>query len=146
MGDRSAVPSFSANPYSRSGIGARWRRSSLLAAGILIASLAPALGQQPICKPQLLLQDVRLSPVHALQRTWSARVSVDAAGCAAHKGRFAIDFVRAKENAPDVTFSEGFTWTAGGLNVSAAFWEDEAPLTAFIAHVTPCSCREQAAR
>lgn len=73
-------------------------------------------------------------------------MSVDAAGCAAREGRFAIDFVRSKENAPDVTFSEGFTWTAGGLNVSAAFWEDEAPLAAFIAHVSPCSCREQAAR
>ena len=146
MGDRSAVPSFSANPHSRPGARARRRRSGLLAAGILIAGMMPAVGQQPLCRPQLVLKEARLSPVHGLQRWWSVTVSVDAAPCAAREGRFAIDFVRAKENTPDVTFSEGFTWVAGGLNVSAAFWEDEAPLTAFIAHVTPCSCREQAAR
>ena len=146
MGDGSATPSFSANPYSRSGIGARRRRSGLLAAGILLAGMAPAVGQQPLCRPQLVLKDAQLSPTHGQQRWWSARVNVDAAGCAAREGRFAIDFVRMKENAPDVTFSEGFTWMAGGLNISAVFWEDEAPLTALIAHVTPCSCREQAAR
>ena len=145
MGDRNAVP-FSANPYLRSGIGARRRQSGLLAAGILLAAMPPAVGQQPLCRPQLVLDVARLSPVHGLQRWWSATVSVDAAPCAVRKGRFAIDFIRTKENAPDLTFSEGFTWTAGGLNVSAAFWEEEAPLTAVIAHVTPCSCREQAAR
>jgi hypothetical protein len=72
---------------------------------------------------------------------WSARVAVDASRCAAMSGRFDIEFTRLKETAPDLTFSEKFTWSPGQVDVSTMFWEDEGALDYAIAYVAPCECR-----
>ena len=116
------------------------RRSILLAASIVLLGATQTVGQ-PVCKPQLSVQAVRFSDPRDLQRTWTAVLDVDASRCAAKSGRFDIKFIRMKEIAPDLEFSEHFTWKPGALEVSVDFWQDEAVLRYSI-DVEPCGCRE----
>jgi hypothetical protein len=126
-----------------------YRRSFLLAASILVLGCSPSLGMQ-ICKPQLTLTNSSLSEVRRQHRTWTAALIVDASRCVAASGRFEIHFVRDKENAPELEFSEPFTWRTGELRiaqtqVSLEMWMDEAVLDYAIGYVAPCACREQVA-
>jgi hypothetical protein len=119
--------------------------STLLAASIVLAGASPSLGGS-ICRPQLSFKEARLSEAPNRQRTWRAVLGVDASACTASFGRFDISFVREKENAPDLEFSEQFTWQtaqsrAGQIEVAIDLWMDEAVLEYSIGYVAPCGCR-----
>ena len=120
--------------------------SALLAASIVFSSGSPSLGRQ-ICKPQLSFQEVRFSEAQNRHRTWTAVLDVDSSVCGAAFGRFDINFVREKENAPELEFNEQFTWQTGQLRtgqieVAIDFWIDEAVLEYSVGYVAPCACRD----
>jgi hypothetical protein len=56
-------------------------------------------------------------------------------------GRFYINFVRIKEMAPDVLFSEQFTWRPGPIEVALDFWADEAVHDHWIGYIGACAGR-----
>ena len=93
----------------------------------------------PLCRPTLAVRDASLSDVELDQRTWTARVAVDARRCATASGRFDIRFVRRKENAPDESFREQFSWAPGEVAVSTLFAADEA-VGAYWIEPLPCPC------
>ncbi|HEY1361436.1 MAG TPA: hypothetical protein VGF60_04270, partial [Xanthobacteraceae bacterium] len=79
-----------------------------LAGVACLTSATQALGQQ-VCKPGLAFKAVHFSEMQppTLKRTWTAVVSVDAAGCAANSsGQFEIVFSRLKEIGPEIEFRE----------------------------------------
>src|ERR1041384_3098440 len=86
---RAAIPSL-----------ARLRSPAALLAGIVVA-FAPPSGAAPLCTPDLAITSTQLSDMRAAQRTWTARIAVDASQCATASGRFFIRFVRLKEIGPD---------------------------------------------
>lgn len=112
---------------------------ALLAGLIAICGATQALGQSA-CKPVLTVKEARFSEVRRLQRTWTARLDVDASRCATRSGRFDIHFIRLKETAPDLPFTERFTWGPGEIEVSVNFWADEAVLAYSIGDIAPCPC------
>jgi hypothetical protein len=117
-------------------------RSMLVGVIVFAASHAAA---APLCRPELTIKEVAFSPIHDLHRTWSARIAVDASRCATVSGRFAVDFVRFKETAPDMRFTEQFGWTPGVIEVASDFSADEAVADYTITAAT-CPCREAGTR
>ena len=115
--------------------------SILLAAGVVVLSATQTVAEQ-MCKPGLSVTDVRFSDAMNQHRKWSAALNVDASRCAVVSGGFEINFVRIKEMAPDLPFTERFTWTAGKAEVGLDFWWDEAVLEYSIGTVEPCTCRD----
>lgn len=113
--------------------------SFLLAGSFILAGPAHA-GMEPTCKPSLVVQKVALSEVERMHRTWTAHILVDATRCATASGPFTIVFIRLKDNAPDLQFSEPFTWAPGAVEVSTDVAADEAMLRYSIS-VAPCPCR-----
>ena len=119
--------------------------SALVAANIIPLGATPSPGG-PICKPLLSVKEVRLSELRNLQRTWTAALAVDASRCAVDTGPFQISFVREKENAPELEFTEQFTWQTGELaiariEVSIDIWIDEA-VHDYAVYAHPCPCRD----
>jgi hypothetical protein len=113
---------------------------ALLAGSAVLLGLMPAAGQ-PLCRPAVSFAEVGFSEIRNQHRTWTAALSVDASRCTTTSGRFEIGFDRLKEDAPDMKFVERFTWTPGRVEVSVAFWADEAVLDYSINYVEPCTCR-----
>ena len=118
----------------------------LLAASIICFSGNPSLGNQ-ICKPHLTFKSIKLTDVQNLERKWTAVLDVDTSRCATDFGRFEIRFLREKENAPELEFTEQFTWQTGQLKTgeieaSVEFWIDEAVHHYAVDYVAPCACRE----
>jgi hypothetical protein len=108
---------------------------------VIVATLAAGPGYgAPACKPGLAVTDIMFSQVHRLQRIWSARIAVDASRCATDYGAFDIAFVRLKETAPDMRFTERFDWTPGVIVVATDFAADEAVLDYSI-EAAACPCR-----
>ena len=112
----------------------------------VVAGFAPPSGAAPLCTPDLAIASTQLSEMHAAQRTWTARIAVDASQCATTSGRFFIRFIRLKEIGPDLPFSEPFTWRPGAIEVSTEFAADEAVLDVSIGYVRPCACRAVGSR
>jgi hypothetical protein len=56
---------------------------------------------------------------------------------------FRHQLIRLKEMAPDLPFTEQFTWSPGQIEVSVNFWADEAVLAYSIGAVAPCPCRDR---
>ena len=117
-----------------------FRAIPALAALITLAAPTPLAAQA--CKPAFAIKETRFSPAQNQQRTWTAVLSLDASHCAMTSGRFDITFIRMKENAPDLPFTETFTWHPGRIEVSLDFWWDEAVLDQWIGGVTACACTE----
>lgn len=115
-------------------------------AGIVAGLAATQSLAAPLCTPDLAITGTHLSEMRAMQRTWTARIAVDASQCAATSGRFFVRFVRLKEVGPDLPFSEAFTWRPGAIEVSTVFAADEAVLDYSIGYVRPCACREIGSR
>ena len=111
----------------------------LLAGSIILGGTAHA-SMEPTCKPSLVVQKATLSEVERMHRTWTAHILVDATRCATASGPFTIAFIRLRENAPDLQFTEPFTWAPGAVEVSTDVAADEAVLRYSIA-VAPCPCR-----
>jgi len=116
------------------------RISSLLATAFVLCGAAQATGEPP-CRPTLIVKGVTFSAAHQWRRTWAARIAADASRCATTSGHFDIDFTRLREDAPDLRFSERFTWTAGEFDATAVFAADEAVLD-YSVRVAPCACRK----
>ncbi len=114
-------------------------RSISLAASIALLGVTPSFGEQS-CKPHLWVEDARLSDAQDLRRTWTATLRADTSRCAAPSGDVHIRFTRLKENAPDLTFSQPFTWTRERTDISLEFWADEAVLDYSIGTIVPCQC------
>jgi hypothetical protein len=113
---------------------------SLLAAALIVCGVNNAAGA-PACKPVLAVKGVTFSDIHQGRRTWTAHIAVDASRCAIRSGRFDIDFVRLKEDAPDMRFSEPFKWAPGRIDATTVFAADEAVLEYSIRPAS-CPCRE----
>jgi hypothetical protein len=113
-----------------------------LLAGLLIAGgVTQAVGESA-CRPDIAIKDVRFSEVRFSTRLWSAHLNVDASRCAARSGRFELKFIRLKDNAPDLSFSEWFPWSSGETEISLPFWEDEAVGDYSVGAIAPCACRD----
>ena len=110
---------------------------------LLGAGLTPAVAA-PLCKPALAFKEIRFSPTQpeTMERIWSATLSVDASRCATTSGRFEILFARLKENAPEIDFTERFTWKPESVEVSVNFWADEAVEGYWLHNIAACPCRE----
>ncbi len=120
--------------------------STLLAAAAVILTCGHGTAEQ-ICQPRLNVSNARLSSPEGLQRTWTAKVNIDALRCATTRGRFEIIFQREKENGPDLEFIEQFEWQTGSLqtghiDVSVDFWIDEAVQSYAIGATARCPCRQ----
>jgi hypothetical protein len=96
---------------------------------------------QNICRPAIIVEDAQFGPVQDRQRVWKGVLSIDAGQCASSSGAFELGFIREKENAPDLQFLEQLTWTAGKMQVSVNFWEDEFVSKYWIHKIAPCACR-----
>jgi hypothetical protein len=117
--------------------------SRILIIALLGAGLAPAIAA-PLCKPVLAFKDARFSPMQpeTMERVWLATLSVNASRCATTAGRFEIFFSRLKENAPEIDFTEAFTWKPESVEVSVNFWADEAVEDYRLHNIAACPCRE----
>jgi hypothetical protein len=116
--------------------------SALLAGTTGLVSVTQAVGDQ-LCRPSLAFKEVRFSGMlpPTRERKWTAVVSVDASRCATNStGSFEIIFARAKENAPDIEFSEKFMWSPPSISVAVDFWADEAAESYWITNVSTCPC------
>jgi hypothetical protein len=117
------------------------RRFAMLLITLAFTGVAQA---SPTCMPSLTFKEVRFSPMRppTLERTWTARLSVDASRCATSSGPFAILFSRLKENGLELDFEERFTWTPGLIEVAVDFSADEAVEHYWLNPVPSCACRE----
>ena len=113
---------------------------SFLAAALIVCGGSGAAGA-PECKPVLIVKGTTFSDMHQGRRTWVAHIAVEASRCAVTSGRFDIDFIRLKEDAPDLGFSESYTWTPGQIDSTTIFAADEAVLEYSIKPAS-CPCRE----
>jgi hypothetical protein len=116
--------------------------SPLLLAGVLAVAGAARSESQPLCRPVLSLERSAHFDMRDQQRRWTGIVGVDAARCVASEGAFAIEFIRHKENAPVVAFTEHFTWRPGRTEVTVELWRDEWIDANRIVDVAACGCRE----
>ena len=107
---------------------------------ITFGAMQAAAGE--LCKPVLSFRDVRISEPRNLQRTWSGVLVADVSLCSTTSGPFEIEFTRLKETAPDLRFSERFTWASGRSEVSIDMWWDEWFEDYRIAHIAACPCRD----
>jgi hypothetical protein len=113
----------------------------LLVGTLALIGTTPSIGA-PLCKPDLAVKQYQFSQPRAAQRVWTARIAVDASRCATASGPFNVDFVRLKENAPDLRFTQQFKWKPGQVEASTDFALDEFVLDFSIGDVAACPCRE----
>jgi hypothetical protein len=99
---------------------------------------------QVVCKPILSIKTVRevraFTPT--LQWKWNATLNADTNHCATRSGNFEVDFVRVKENSPDLQFTQQFRWNQGHFDILMELTWDEAILDFRIGFIAPCVCRE----
>ena len=91
------------------------RLAILLADSILLGGAAQSAQH---CQPAFEFQEVRFSRVKDNQRTWTATLSVDSSVCSTRSGPVHIGFLRHKENAMDMFFTERFTWKPQQMEIS----------------------------
>ena len=107
--------------------------------------LAPSSSlSQVACKHFLSTKAVREVRAYTptLQWKWNATLNADNNHCATRSGNFEVDFVRIKENAPDLQFTQKFRWNQGQFDISMELTSDEAILDFRIGFIAPCVCRE----
>ena len=95
------------------------------------------------CKPILATRvtwDTRVSPMQPY--LWKAAMFADVRHCATHAGTFEVDFVRIKEYAPELQFTEQYRWTEGEFEIALELSGDEAVVDHRIGFVAPCVCRD----
>ena len=115
-------------------------RAALSAVALLLLMAPRVVAGEALCRPSLVVQAVTFSEIHAWRRTWTARLAVDAASCATTSGPFRIAFVRLKEDAPDLRFTETFAWMPGQVEATTIFAADEAVLS-YTIEAPSCPCR-----
>ena len=115
----------------------------LLTSSILLLGVTNS-SSQIACKPLLTIKnvrEVRPSASPAVPWTWRATIIADISHCATQSGRFEVDFVRIKENSPDIQFTERFHWKPLQFDVSMELTSDESILEQRIGFIAPCVCR-----
>ena len=96
-----------------------------------------------VCRPVLAITDVKFSEwrLPAMQRKWTAVVSVDASSCAAGStGFFEVGFLRLVESGMDEEFSERFAWSQPSVDIAVDFWANESVGHYWIHSVSTCPC------
>jgi hypothetical protein len=116
--------------------------SILLAASLILFSVTQAAAAGQLCKPVLSLRDVRTSEPREMQRTWTGVLVADASQCSTKSGPFDMLFTRLKEVAPDLQFTERFTWVSGQSELLLDVWWDEWVEDYRILSIAPCPCRD----
>jgi hypothetical protein len=141
-GNMHATSFRSVPPLRRFEQGRRLVRMALLA-GLFAATGAGDALSAIACKPLLSIRKVREIRAPAVPQpwTWTATVTADTSYCATTSGNFEIDFIRIKEYAPDVQFTEPYKWSSGRFQVNVELAADEAILKYRIGFVAPCVCR-----
>jgi hypothetical protein len=124
----------------------RAARSKVAAAAIALIMCVVAGAPQShcgvvACKLIITIKTVHISDVQDMQRMWTAELKVDRAHCATTSGRFEIDFLREKEIAPDMQFTQQFVWQLGEIKVSVELWWDEVVADFRIGFIAPCVCQ-----
>lgn len=112
---------------------------------VLLPGTTSALSQVVACKPLLSakgVREVRPSSSHPLPWKWHAKIVADTSFCATRSGNFEMDFVRIKEYAPDLQFTQTFRWAQNQFDISMELSPDEAILEFRIGFIAPCVCRE----
>lgn len=125
----------------------RWRAATCVILAIGSFVLAGPARAQPACKPLLSVQTVRealASAIPSRERTWQATLATDIRYCATRNGIFEIDFIRTKDNAPDLQFTEKFRWRERKFSVSIELAADESIEGFRIGFIAPCVCRAYA--
>jgi hypothetical protein len=121
------------------------RQSLTVVLALFFLSLnTPSAWSQVACKPLLSIKTVheaRASYAPASPWRWTASVVADARHCATRSGAFEIDFVRIKENSPDLQFTEKFRWQHDEFSISMELTADEAVPEFRIGFIAPCVCR-----
>jgi hypothetical protein len=102
---------------------------------------AAQVAAEPVCRPTLTVKEESFSEIFNLRRVWTASINVDASQCRTASGLFSMRFIRLAENAPDLTFTESFTWRSGQKSVAVEFWANEAVHKYWIDEVAACPCR-----
>jgi hypothetical protein len=118
-----------------------WR----LACAALVLAWPAASPAAVSCKPLLTVTNVReVRPTGAPVQpwVWKATIVADSAHCATTQGAFEIDFIRTKEDAPDLQFTEKLRWVSGEFDVAIELSIDESIHDYRIGFVAPCICRE----
>jgi len=111
---------------------------------LFLLSGAASAWSQVACKPLLSMksiQEVRAAAMSSTLWTWNATINADARHCATRAGNFEIDFIRTKENSPDLQFTEKFRWQQDQFAVSMELNSDESILEFRIGFIAPCVCR-----
>lgn len=133
---------------SRNDVSANSRRNKLLTVLLLACPFfesGASSGHAAIaCKPILSIKNVheiRTSTMPA-PWIWQATISTGASYCATASGGFEIDFIRIKEYAPDMQFTERYVWSSGQFDVTVVLTADEAIHDYRIGFIAPCVCRE----
>src|SRR5262249_35698290 len=98
--------------------------SIVLAGSLVVFSAMQAVADQ-LCKPVLSFRDVRIPEPRSMQRTGGAVPVADASLFSPPSAPFEIESTRLKETAPDLRFTERFTWASGRSEVSIDVWWDE---------------------
>ena len=105
---------------------------------------APAALAAITCKPILSvrnIREIRASDASIQPWIWKATIVADNTYCGTAAGIFEIDFIRIKEYAPDVQFTEKYRWTAGQFDVVIELAADESIHAYRIGFIAPCVCR-----
>jgi hypothetical protein len=100
---------------------------------------------QVACKPFLSVKnphDGQASAEPIIPGRWRTTIVADPRYCATRSGNFEIDFVRSKDDSPDLQFTERFRWVQSQFDVSMELTPGEAILEFRIGFISPCACRE----
>lgn len=119
--------------------------AALLVLLMLLLGLTSAWSQAVTCRPVLstkVVQEARPSFPQVLPWRWQATIVADASFCATRSGQFEMDFIRLKENAPDLQFTQAFRWTESQFEISMELSSDEAIAEFRIGFIAPCVCAE----
>src|SRR4051812_50017416 len=122
--------------------------SCVVASAVGMTTIVPV-GGQPVCRPELAVTDVRFSEMipPALERKWTAIVSVDAARCQPNSsGYFEIVFTRLSEFGPDLEFKERYTWRPPAVEGGIKFLTKEGGEDFRVEDMTPCVCTKKGCR
>jgi hypothetical protein len=131
--------------WPRRHAGRRRSISSQLALSLCFLLLATSSSlSQVACKPFLSIKSVKEDRAYTsmLQWKWNAILRADNTHCATRSGSFELDFVRIKDNSPDLQFTQKFRWSQGEFAISMELTSDEAILDSRIGFIAPCVCRE----
>src|SRR5262249_13912878 len=95
--------------------------TSLSVVLMLLLGITGASAQVVTCRPLLstkAVRDVRPSILQLQMSRWSATIVADTSFCATKSGNFEMDFIRIKDNAPDLQFTQTFRWAPKQFDIS----------------------------